>query len=87
MSKKQIIINSINISVSNGWQGDPVYLARKISEQIQSQAKALHTSKEMSISLSGNYYGIASRVTNQFSEKLNAVNKSHMSGFIAGESK
>lgn len=78
MSEHTINIDNITIRLTSGWQGDPVFLARKISEQIQLQAQSLHSSNQLNLSLrghfSGNPYRVTSQLSDQLSEKL-AINK------------
>jgi hypothetical protein len=71
MTKKQVNIDSVNIHLSSGWQGDPVYLARKVSEQIQLQSAQLNSCKELRLNTQGNFGGVANRVKSQLSKKLN----------------
>jgi hypothetical protein len=73
MAKKQINIDSVNIHLSNGWQGDPVYLARKVSEQFQLQSTQLSSCKKMHLNTQGNFAGVASRVTNQLADRLSEI--------------
>lgn len=70
MSDHDIIIDSLNIHLPAGWQGDPTYLARKISEQLQSQATQLSNQKQMSVSLQGHFAGNSVRAADQFSRKI-----------------
>lgn len=66
----KVNIDNINIHLLHGWQGDPVFLARKISEQIQLQSLDLHSSKQLNISLQGQFAGNPSRITSQLSDQL-----------------
>ncbi|MBE9559852.1 MAG: hypothetical protein IMF15_03640 [Proteobacteria bacterium] len=70
MNNNKVTIDNLTIRLSAGWQGDPVYLARKISEQIQQQAQDLHSSNQLSLSLQGHFSGNPLRVTSQLSDKL-----------------
>lgn len=70
MTKKQVNIDSVNIHLSSGWQGDPVYLARKVSEQIQLQSTQLSSCKELRLTTQGNFGGVANRVNSQLSDRL-----------------
>ena len=73
MSKQgtgNVNIDKLTIRLPAGWQGDPVYLARKISEQIQQQAADMQSTKSMTLSLQGHYSGVANRATEQFSSQL-----------------
>lgn len=63
-------IDSLTIRLPAGWQGDPVYLARKISEQIQQQAADMQSIKSMSLTMQGHFAGTANRVTEQFASQL-----------------
>ena len=80
MSNSTINIDNITIRLAAGWQGDPVFLARKISEQIQLQAQDLNSSNQLSLSLRGHFGGnphrVASQLSDQLSEKL-TKNKPH----------
>lgn len=69
-SKKPVNIDNINIHIASGWKGDPVFLARKISSQIQQQALDLQSSEQLNITLRGHFAGIPQRVSNQVSEQL-----------------
>ncbi|MFT6925776.1 MAG: hypothetical protein ACJAZP_001365 [Psychromonas sp.] len=71
MANKQVNIDSLNIHLSSGWQGDPVYLARKVSEQIQLHSAQLSSSQEIRIKAQGHFSGVAARVNQQLSERLN----------------
>lgn len=70
MSANDIIIDSLTIRLPSGWQGDPVYLARKLSEQIQSQAMQLSSCQQMSVSLRGPFAGNSWRASGDFSGQL-----------------
>lgn len=70
MKQKDILINKLNIHLLNGWQGDPVYLARKISEQIQRHTFELKSKKQINVSLQGDFSGVANRVNQQLSGRL-----------------
>ncbi len=72
MSDHDIIIDSLTIRLPSGWQGDPGYLSRQISEQIQSQAVQLSSCQQMSISLKGCFAGNPQRAARSFSEQLSA---------------
>jgi hypothetical protein len=80
MSNPIINIDNITIRLTSGWQGDPAFLARKISETIQLQAQDLYSSNQLDLSLRGHFAGnpqrVASQVSDHLSEKL-AKNKPH----------
>ncbi len=63
-------IDKLTIQLAAGWQGDPVFLARKISEQIQLQANQLHTEKQISISLQGQFNNNPKQLVEQFNRQL-----------------
>lgn len=65
-----VSIDKLTIRLPSGWQGDPVYLARQIAEQIQAQASDMQNSNRLSLSLHGEYAGVSTRVTQQFSKQL-----------------
>lgn len=85
MSQKNVIIDKLNIHVPNGWQGDAVYLARKISEQIQRQSADLTSQKQINLSLQGNYSGVASRVSRQLSDRLRQASVAQKKNSLAGD--
>lgn len=68
--KKPVNIDNINIHIASGWNGDPVFLARKIAAQIQQQAQDLHSSNQLNISCRGHFAGNSQRVSSQLSEQL-----------------
>jgi len=66
-----IIIDNLSIRLPAGWQGDTVYLARTIAEQIQQQAGELQSTKQMTIKLNGcNNAMPAGRIAEQFTAQL-----------------
>ena len=67
---RSINIDNITIRLPAGWQGDATLLARKISEQLQTQALDLTSSKQISLSLQGHFGGNTKAVINQFSRLL-----------------
>ncbi len=73
-----VIIDNLTIRLPAGWQGDPVYLARKISEQIQQQTADMQSTKSMSLTLQGHYAGSSGRVAEQFSNELFAQQSRQM---------
>ena len=73
MKRQKLIIDNLNVRLPNGWKGDPIHLARQISEQIQCQATELKNTKKISISMTGNYSGVASQVTKRLSTELTSV--------------
>lgn len=72
MSDRDIIIDSLTIRLPSGWQGDPAYLSRQISEQIQSHAMQLSSCQQMSVSLKGPFAGDPQRAAREFSGQLSA---------------
>jgi hypothetical protein len=68
--KHSINIDSLTITLASGWQGDPTYLARKISDQIRNQAAQLNSCDQMAFSLKGPFAGHAERVSDAFSSQL-----------------
>ena len=66
----RILIDQLNIRLPNGWQGDPVYLARKVAEQLQQQAQHLQSTKQLSFELHGAFAGSARAAGNQLASRL-----------------
>lgn len=85
MSKKNIIIDNLNIKLPNGWSGDPVYLARKVTEQIQRQANELQSTNNLSLSIKGSYAGNTHHVTSQLKDKLNISSENLRKNKTSGE--
>ena len=70
MSDHRVLIDQLTLRLPNGWQGDPVYLARKIAEQLQLQAEQLQPAKQLSFELHGGFAGNARAASNQLSSHL-----------------
>ncbi|MBC8211737.1 MAG: hypothetical protein H8E21_11805 [Gammaproteobacteria bacterium] len=70
MSDNRVLIDQLTIRLPNGWQGDPVYLARKVSEQLQQQVQQLQPAKQLSFELRGTFGGNARAVSNQLGSRL-----------------
>lgn len=83
MSSNTLNIDNLTIHMAAGWQGDPVFLARKISEQIQLQAKELNSAKQISISLQGQFNSNPKQLAEQFKRQLLNHNRSASRGKIS----
>ena len=70
MSNNTLNIDKMTIHLASGWQGDPVFLARKISEQIQLQANELHSTKQISLSIQGSFNNNPKQLAAQFNRQL-----------------
>lgn len=70
MGRPQVKIDKMTIRLTNGWQGDPVHLARKISEQVQKQASGLTAAPSIDLTLKGHFSGDARRAGRKMSERL-----------------
>ena len=69
---KQVIIDTVNIHLANGWQGDPTQLARKVAEQIQQQVTDLDSAKQVALSLQGHFAGVDKRVVEAIGTQLSS---------------
>jgi len=67
---RQVIIDSINIRLSSGWQGDPTHLARQLAEQIQQQAAELQSGERLNLDLRGHFAGAGKRAAEQLGGEL-----------------
>ena len=73
---KQVVIDEVNIRLPAGWQADPVYLARKICEQIQVHASGLHSHGllgQINLVVKGEFNGNATLAAQKVSQRLQAV--------------
>lgn len=69
---RQVIIDKLNIRLPQGWQGNPVLLARQVAEQLQQQAADLQSTEQLNLSLQGSFAGSAKRVAEQLGGELAA---------------
>jgi hypothetical protein len=74
MNNNKVIIDTLTIHLPNGWQGDPVLLARQVSSQIQNQAINLQSNKEVSLSLQGQFAGNTNNLLPQINQQLSELN-------------
>lgn len=75
MNLRSVIINQMTLRLSKGWQGDPVYLARKIAEQVQAHASGLTSTENMDVKVQGSFSGNAARAGQELSRRLQSVTR------------
>jgi hypothetical protein len=67
---REVIIDNMTIRLPNGWNGDPVHLARAIATQLQQQAGELASAESLSLKVQSHYGGSHNRVAEQISREL-----------------
>ncbi len=66
----------MTLHLNKGWQGDPVYLARKIAEQVQAHASGLTSTENLDVKVQGNFSGNAARAGQELSKRLASITHS-----------
>jgi hypothetical protein len=73
-------IERLTIRLPQGWQGDPIQLARQLAEQLQHQAADLATARELNLALRGPFAGVAGRAAERLGPALTAQIRKSRSG-------
>ncbi len=69
---RRVDIERLTIRLPQGWQGDPVLLARQLAEQLQRQAADLGSARELNLALKGPFAGVAGRAAERLGPALAA---------------
>ena len=65
-------IERLTIRLPQGWQGDPVQLARQLAEQLQRQAADLGSARQIDLALRGPFSGVSRRAAERLGPALKA---------------
>lgn len=67
---RKVDIDSINIHLPDGWQGDTTLLARRIAQELQALANDLSSTPRLDIRLRGDYADGEGTVGEQFGQAV-----------------